>query len=135
KRRAWAVTSGNAGKTAAMLEQAKSLKSMAIETLDADHMLFNVRNGTLRFWRELDPERPEGSDRKIGRFEFLPHDRTHFNTKIADVEYHPDAECPFFMEQFLAKVHPDARMRTFLQVSTAYAGLLGGNDEQRLFYH
>lgn len=135
KRRAWAVTSGNTGKTAGMLQQAQSLKSMAIEKLDADHMLFNVTNGTLRFWRELDPERPEGSDRKIGRFEFLAHDRLHFNTKIAEVEYQPDADCPFFKEQFLAKVQPDARMRTFLQVSTAYSGLLGGNDEQRLFYH
>nr|WP_248306988.1 phage/plasmid primase, P4 family [Devosia sp. 1635] len=135
KRRAWAVTSGNTGKTAGMLQQAQSLKSLPIDRLDSDAMMFNVGNGTLRFWRELDPERPEGSDRKVGRFEFLEHDRSNFMTKIADVEYHADAECPFFMDQFLLKVHPDARMRIFLQVSTAYALLLAGNDEQRLFYH
>lgn len=135
KRRSWAVTSGNAGKTGAMLQQAQSLKSLSIDKLDADHMMFNVANGTLKFSRELDPERPEGSDRKVGRFDFQEHDRGDLMTKIADVEYHADAECPFFLKQFLAKVHPDARMRTFLQVSTAYALLIAGNDEQRLFYH
>lgn len=135
KRRNWAVTSGNTGKTSAMLEQARSLKAVPIETLDADHVKFNVSNGTLRFWRELDPERPEGSERLIGTFAFEPHRREDMITKIADVAYDADAGRVFFETEFLAKVHPDAKMRTFLQVSTAYALLIGGNDEQRLFYH
>ena len=132
---AWAVTSGNSGKTKAMLEQAQSLKALPIERLDADHMLFNLANGTLRFWRDLDPDQPEGGERKIGRFEFRPHDRSDLITKMAEVEYHPDATCPFFLETFLAKVQPDPKWRTFIQVSTAVALLFGGNDEQRLFYH
>ncbi len=136
KRRNWAVTSGNTGKTSAMLEQARSMKALPIEKLDADHMKFNVSNGTLRFWRELDPERPEGSDRMIGRFEFVPDGhRDDMITKLADVAFDEAAGREFFEQQFLAKVHPDARMRKFLQVSTAYALLIGGNDEQRLFYH
>jgi putative DNA primase/helicase len=135
KRRAWAVTSGNAGRTAAMLDQAKSLKATPIEALDADHMRFNLKNGTLVFARDLDPERPEGSNRKVGTVEFLPHSRTDLITKLADVAYDAEATCPFFLETFLAKVQPDAAMRRFLQVSTAYALLLGGNDQQRLFFH
>lgn len=131
----WAVTSGNAGRTKAMLEQAQSLKSLPIEQLDFDHMLFNVANGTLRFYRELDPDQPEGGERKVGRFEFRPHDRADLITKMAEVEYHPEATCPFFLKDFLAKVQPDERWRVFLQVSTAVALLFGGNDEQRLFYH
>ncbi|HEV7293083.1 MAG TPA: phage/plasmid primase, P4 family [Devosia sp.] len=134
-RRSWAVTSGNAGKTTAMLQQAQSLKSLAIEKLDADHMLFNLANGTLRFWRELDPDQPEGGERKIGRFEFRPHDRNDLITKMAEVEYHADADRTFFEDVFLTKVQPEERWRTFLQVATAVALLFGGNDEQRLFYH
>ena len=134
-RHSFAVSSGNSGRTDSMLKQAQSLKALPIDKLDADHMKFNVRNGTLHFWRELDPERPEGSERKVGRFAFEPHERGDYITKLAEVDYDPEAKCTFFEEQFLTKVHPDARMRLFLQVSTAYALLMGGNDEQRLFYH
>lgn len=132
---AWAVTSGNAGRTKAMLEQAQSLKSLPIDRLDADDMKFNVANGTLRFWREFDPDQPEGGSRKIGRFAFEAHDRDDLITKRADVDYQAEATADFFHETFLAKVQPEARWRTFIQVSTAVALLFGSNDEQRLFYH
>lgn len=136
KRMNWAVTSGNAGKTSAMLEQARSLKAVPIERLDGDNMRFNVANGTLIFGRAPDPERPDDdSPRKIGTVEFVTHDRADFITKVADVRYDEKATCPFFLNEFLAKVQPDQRMQLFLQVSTAYALLVGGNDEQRLFYH
>ncbi len=136
KRRNFAVTSGNAGKTTAMLQQAQSLKAVPIERLDADNMKFNVRNGTLIFRRDLDPERPEGSERKIGALEFRSEQqREHFITKLADVDYDPDAQCPFFLDQFLAKVMPLERHRRYLQVCTAISLLIGGNDEQRMLYH
>ena len=135
KRRNWAVTSGNAGKTTAMLQQAQSLKSLPIDELDADAMLFNCRNATLRFSRRLDPERPEGSERWVGEVEALAHDRAHMITKLAEVDYDPEATCPYFLEQFLAKVQPSPVHRTYLQVVTAYALLVAGNDAQRLIYH
>jgi len=134
-RLSFAVSSGNITRTKAMLEQAQSLQALPIEQLDADHYLFNVANGTLRFWREIDPDQPEGGVRKIGRFEFREHNRADLITKIAEVEYHAEAEAPFFHETFMAKVQPELRWRTFIQVSTAVALLFGGNDEQRLFYH
>jgi len=135
KRRNWAVTSGNAGKTSAMLQQAQSLKAVAIEKLDADPQLFNCRNMTLRFRRELDPERPEGSERWMGTVEALPHDRGQMLTKVADVDYNPEATCPYFLQQFLEKVQPSAVHRKYLQVTTAYALLIAGNDAQRMIYH
>lgn len=135
KRKNWAVTSGNAGKTSAMLQQAQSLKSLAIERLDADPMLFNCRNATLRFKRVLDPERPEGAERWMGEVERLEHDRAHLVTKLAEVDYDPDATCPYFLDTFLKKVMPAERDRTYLQVITAYALLIAGNDAQRMVYH
>ncbi len=135
KRKNWAVTSGNANKTSAMLTQAQSLKSTAIERLDADAMLFNCHNATLRFRRELDPERPEGSERWVGEVDVLEHERDHMITKLAEVDYDPDATCPYFLDTFLSKVMPVERDRIYLQVITAYALLIAGNDAQRMVYH
>ncbi|HYI30046.1 MAG TPA: phage/plasmid primase, P4 family [Bradyrhizobium sp.] len=132
KRVAFAVTTGNAGRTGAMLMQAASLKALEQERLDADRMRFNIRNGTLRFWREADPDSETGS--KVARFELLPHDRADHITKVGDVDYVPGAGCPEF-QKFLDKVMPDKRMQLFLQVFHAYALLIGGNDEQKLVYH
>ncbi len=130
----FAITSGNAGKTAAMLQQAASHRSLEAEKLDSDRMRFNVRNGTLVFWREPDPDAPAESNGMIGRFKFVPHERTDMITKMADVDYDGDAKCPFF-EEFLTKLQPDRRMQIFLQVFHAYALLIGGNDEQKVVYH
>ncbi|MCR6672186.1 phage/plasmid primase, P4 family [Devosia ginsengisoli] len=133
-----AISSGNSGKTAAMLQQAASHRAIPAEELDSDRMRFNVRNGTLVFSRVPDPDAPaegEGSDRMVGSFTFIePHDRTDMITKMADVDYDPDARCPFF-EAFLAKLQPDRQMQIFLQVFHAYALLIGGNDEQKVLYH
>jgi putative DNA primase/helicase len=133
-----AISSGNAGKTAAMLQQAASHRSLEADRLDCDRMRFNVRNGTLVFSRVPDPDAPaEGfdSDRLVGHYEFVPHQRGDMITKMADVDYDPDAKCPFFETEFLAKLQPDRRMQVFLQVFHAYALLIGGNDEQKVVYH
>lgn len=135
KRRAFAVTSGNRGRTVAMLAQAQSLRAIDPMKLDADPMKFNLRNGTFRFRREPDPERPEGSERMAGAFDFLPEpDRADMITKVADVDYRPDATCPEFLA-FLERVQPDPAMRLFLQVAHAYALLVSGNDEQVVLFH
>lgn len=130
-----AISSGNAGKTAAMLQQAASHRSLEADRLDSDRMRFNVRNGTLVFWREPDPDGPAEGDQMIGRYKFVPHQRGDMITKMADVDYDPDAKCPFFETEFLAKLQPDRRMQIFLQVFHAYALLIGGNDEQKVVYH
>ena len=131
----FAIGSGNAGKTAAMLLQAASHRSIDAEVLDSDRMRFNVRNGTLVFWREADPDAPAESGAMLGRFKFEPHDRTDMMTKMAAVDYVEGATCPFFEDEFLGKLQPDRKMQIFLQVFHAYALLIGGNDEQKLVYH
>jgi len=137
-RRKFAVSSGNAGKTEAMLKQAASLKTVPPDRLDANRMVFNCRNATLRFDRLPDPEQDiDASDveqRFVGHWEATPHERADMITKCADVVYDPEATCPHFLEA-LELTQPDAKMRLFLQVFHAYALLVGGNDEQKLIFH
>jgi len=134
-RHKFAVGSGNAGKTDAMLRQAQSLRAVGPEQLDANRMQFNCRNVTLTFGRELDPDCPDpDAVRWRGTIAARPHERPDLITMVADVDYEPEATCPYFLAA-LEKVQPDATMRRFLQVVHAYALLLGGNDEQILVYH
>lgn len=135
KRRAFAITTGNRGRTVAMLAQGQGMCAVDPARLDANHMKFNLGNGTLTFGRELDPERPEGSTRRRGTCVFTQEaDRGDMITKIADVSYDEDATCPAWLE-FLEAVQPDPTMRRFLQVAHAYALLVGGNDEQIVLFH
>ncbi len=142
KRKNFAVSTGNAGKTTAMLTQAASLKRTDQNSLDRDQMRFNVRNGTLVFGREPDLEQDltPGADgvpivpRLVPTFELVKHDRADMMTKMADVDFDEDAKCPEFMKM-LERAHPDEKMRRFLQVFHAFAMLVGGNDEQKLIFH
>lgn len=135
-REKFAIQSGNANKTSNMLVQAASHRSTDAKDLDASPMRFNVRNGTLVFWREPDPAAVPGSGGMIGQFRFEPyHTRSDLITKMADVDYDENATCPFFEEEFLGKLQPDLAMSAFLQVFHAYALLIAGNDEQKVVYH
>lgn len=141
-RRNFAVSSGNTGKTAGMLAQAASHRATDQAVLDHDRKFFNVLNGTLEFGRIEDPEQdltpePDGSPiprRHVGAVEFRPHRREDMITKLAEVEYDPEATCPLWLA-FLEKVQPDPVMRLFLQVFHAYAMLIGGNDAQKVIFH
>lgn len=131
----FAISSGNSGKTEAMLKQAASLKAMDAAQLDKDLHQFNLRNGTLRFVKrendESDPDHPTFT----WVAEFSPeHRREDFNTKMADVDWDPAATCLRF-DAFLVTTQPDEIMRIFIQVFHAYALLIGGNDEQKLVFH
>lgn len=141
-RHQFAVGTGNAGKTEAMLKQAASLKSADATALDSDHKAFNLLNGVLSFVRDENPDSdPEAPSYGPWRVAFTPHDeagtainRERLMTKRAEVSYEPAAKCPEF-DAFLGITQPKAEMRLFLQVFHAYALLLGGNDEQRLVFH
>ena len=131
----FAISSGNSGKTEAMLKQAASLKAIDALGLDKDLHQFNVRNGTLRFARKENPDSDPASPTFGWVVEFDPaHRREDMNTKLAEVDYDPDATCPEF-EKFLLTTQPDTIMRLFVQVFHAYALLIGGNDEQKLVFH
>lgn len=135
KRRSFAITTGNAARTTAMLQQAVSQKSVEPKVLDRDLFKLNIANGTLRFWRENDDDCPDPDIvRRIGRVELLPHDRADLITRLAEVDYRPEAIAPQW-KSFLDRVQPDRTIQRFLQVSHGYAALIGGNDEQRMIYH
>ena len=102
------------GRIAAMVTLATTEAGIPIRPgdLDRDDWLFNAANGTI--------------DLRTG--ELLPHRRAHLLTKMAPVAHDPAAGCPTW-EATLARVLPDAAVRTFLQRLTGY-GLTGSNREQ-----
>ncbi len=127
--RKWAVNSGNANKTVAMLSQAAALLPAMRDDFDRDPLAINVLNGTLRV-----VQRPEGvGGRPGGRWtiELSPHDPRDMISRVAEVEYDPDAECPHW-ERHLAVVLPDPDVRRFFQTCVGYA-LTGLITEQCVF--
>lgn len=73
------------------------------DDFDVDPMLLNVGNGTLRFVKA-----DEGD-----YVRFTPHDRADRITRLAPVDYDPDAACPAY-DAALERVQPDAAMRRHL---------------------
>jgi putative DNA primase/helicase len=87
------------------------------ENLDRAHWLFNVLNGTLN----------------LQSGELMPHRRADLITKLALVEYDPQAQCPTWLA-FLEKIlNGDRTMIKFLQKAVGYA-LTGDIREQCLFF-
>jgi P4 family phage/plasmid primase-like protien len=90
----------------AMIEQAKSLPGIPIlpDELDANPWLLNVKNGTI--------------DLKTGTLR--DHRREDLITKIAGVEFKPDATCPLY-DAFLERVLPDPDVRELVGRLDGYA--------------
>lgn len=103
---------------AAMIGLARSEPGIpvAVEELDRDPWLLNVENGTV--------------DLRTGKLK--PHDRDDLMTKLAPVEYDPDAEAPTW-EKFLERVLPDEEVRSFVQRAVGYS-LTGDVSEQVLLF-
>lgn len=122
----WAVTSGNSGKIAGMIDQAAPHTTVTPDDLDQDPLLLNVANGTLEFSVE-----GAGVER-VGRVELRRHRREDLLSKVLDAVFDPDAPAERFLA-FLATVVPDAEIRLFLQVWCGYCltGLVG---EQKLVF-
>lgn len=87
-----------------------------VEVFDADPWRLNVANGTI--------------DLRTG--ELHPHKPGDHITKLANVNYDPDADCPRF-EQFIGEVFDgDSELVGFMQRAIGYA-LTGDTREQCLF--
>jgi putative DNA primase/helicase len=129
-RRKYAITSGNSGKIAGMLDQAKPHRNRKPDELDADPMLFNVANGTLHFvFDEVpDPDAGDHSDKMVKRWrvELRPHNRDDYISHVADVDFDPQAQCPYFESQ-IARFQPIEGVREFLRRYYGYGltGLVG----------
>ncbi len=101
----------------AMIALARSRPGVPVmpEELDADPWLLNARNGTI--------------DLRTG--ELRPHDRGDLTTKIAPVEYDPDAQAPRFA-RFLREVFGgDEELIAFVRRFAGYS--LTGSVEERVF--
>jgi putative DNA primase/helicase len=140
-RRKFSVSCGNRARTVAMIAQALPHRTVGPHDLDADPMLFNVQNGTLRFVRKVveveDPECPDPNERRMIRqveasVELLPHNRGHLIAKISPMTYDKAATCPRFTA-FLDRFQPDEEQRRYLQLAVGRA-LLGGASTQVLIY-
>lgn len=126
-RRQFAIASGNSPKITGMIARALPHKTHAPEELDADPMAVNLRNGTLRFCRILDPDCPDPDvERLCWGVRLDAHARTDLISKVMPVDYDPDAECPAWT-QFMERFQPDERVRRFLRAFHGYAitGLMG----------
>lgn len=119
--RRWAVTSGNAGKIAAMLAEAVPYLQRFIDDLDASPFLFNLLNGTL----ELGVEK--------GRHRFRPHRREDLITRVAAVSYDAHAGCPEWIE-FMDAVQPEHR-QGFLQRWAGYSMTGSQHDQIMVLLH
>lgn len=114
----WATRSDSRAGREAMLALARSEPGIPItaEELDRDPWLLNVENGTI--------------DLHTG--ELRPHHRENLITKLAPVEYRPDATAPRWA-RYLEEVLPDPDVRRFLQAAVGYS-CTGDVSEQCLFF-
>lgn len=124
--RGHSVKSGSAGMTAGMLKQARSLLTARLDEFDTDPLAYNCRNGTLRFVE--DAKAPGG-----WRVTFREHDPADRFMQVADVDYVPDAQAPFWAER-LALLTPDAEQLAALQVLYGYT-LTGLTSDQAFYVH
>lgn len=110
----FAVSSQNEGRIGGMLSQAKPYLAVRMEELDQDPWVINCLNGTL----------------DLRNRQLAPHDPADLLTKLAPVEYDPDAECPRLL-QFLKETLVDEAVITFMRRYAGYT--LSGITRERLF--
>ena len=101
----------------AMISLAKSEVPVQPEEFDTDPFLLNAQNGTV--------------DLRTG--EMREHRRDDLITKIAPVEYDPDASATTF-EAFLERVLPNEEVRRFVQRAAGYSAT-GDTSERCMFIH
>jgi putative DNA primase/helicase len=99
----------------AMLKQAECELPITPAELDSDPCLLNCLNGTINL--------------KTG--ELLDHDQAHYLTKLAPVEYDPNAKAPTF-DAFLERVQPKEAVRGFLKRAVGYSAT-ADTTEQCMF--
>lgn len=112
---------GNAGRLSSMLKVAESYLQVDLEDFDHDPLALTVRNGTLKFQRQV------GDGLKVTFSQHDPGDRI---TRMADVTYEPKAKAPAW-EASLAAWQPDEEVRGFLQRAIGYVAT--GYTHEQIF--
>lgn len=124
--RKWGRTTEAAGKISAIAKLARPKISIRVDALDTDPLAFNCLNGTLRFDRVM----VDGAWKAEQRFD--PHRREDLISKIAPIEYDPQATCPVYDES-LAWAQPKPEMRRYLHAWGGYS-MCADVSEQKLQY-
>lgn len=98
------------GGTAGMIKQAEIYLAVRTEDFDRDPLALNVRNGTLKFRKS-----------KAGKLlrTFTPHDPADRITRMAEVDWRPEATAPLWIKS-MAEWLPDDQVRRFVQALIAY---------------
>lgn len=119
--RGWQKASESARSRRAMVELAGSEPSLAVtsELFDRHKMLLGARNGVIDL---------RAGARKILR----PHDRDLYLTKVAPIDFDPDARAATWERCVLAWCGGDAEIASFLQRVAGYC-LTGSVEEECLF--
>lgn len=140
--RKFAVKSGDASRTAAMLVQAQHLLAADVETFDREELTLNAANGTIRVVRDsdsgkvrfrLDPHDPRDRITKATKAAFLPAPKWKHGALWDPATLDEKAACPVFSDH-LDKAMPRAAVRAFLQEVLGYS-FTGSTQEQMAFFH
>ena len=113
-----AMQSESARRRKALIEVASWIPELNIKTdsLDTNPWLFNVKNGTI--------------DLKAG--EVRPPNPDDLITRIANVEYNPDAGCPAWKKFIMEIMGYNAELIHFIQNAAGWA-ITGDTSEQTMF--
>ncbi|WP_420415108.1 DNA primase family protein [Roseibium sp.] len=134
-RRRYAKTSGASGKMDNMLREAAPYRAKLLRELDADPLAVNLKNGTLRFVEEDDPDNPDPDvPRSIWALRHHPHNREDHISKLMPVEYDGQAQAPQFLK-FLTDVQPHRDMRAFLQRYFGYCLTALTSEQVFVFFY
>lgn len=127
QRRAFAISSGNSSRISGMIAQAMPHLTVAPDDLDADPLVINVMNGTLRLFKGPDPEDPDPDGGRLAwQVRLDEHAREDWLSKLMRVSYDPAADCPKWRD-FMERFQPRPEIARFLQQWHGYAltGLMG----------
>jgi putative DNA primase/helicase len=118
----WGRASEQASRLSPISKHAGPYLCVGTGQLDADPFKINVNNGTLIVRRVTEGE----------YITFRPHDPDDLITKLAPVDYDPQAECPEY-DAFLAYVQQKEDMRRFLH-QWGGLSLTGDTSEQKFVF-
>lgn len=119
----WAQKSQEARHMAAIAKHAAAHMEVSVDALDSHPFYLNVRNGTIVIRKTSD-----GSP----YITLKPHDPNDLITKLCNVDYDPEAQCPIY-DEALALVQPEREARAFLHRVIGYAAT-GDVSEQKVFF-
>lgn len=127
--RKYSISSGNSGKTDGMLKQAQPYLLRQPDELDSHDYLINLKNV------ELDLVAPRfdgaaGEAAEAPQVQERAHSRGTLATRLAAVDYDPEAACPRWMG-WLQEILPEQDARLFVQRWFGYC-LTGDVSEQAL---